>query len=462
MFSKSGEATRPSIYKVAEGNKNKKAEISEISDRIVVPKRFKNTWITITLINLFIVAVLGVLLRSKILFSIPGVDFKFILHAHSHFAFGGWITLCLFTLMTYEILPKNYSSKPKYQYLLSGILASSAGMLFSFPFQGYAFFSIMFSTLFVFVTYAYSWVFIKDLLKSKTEKTVSLLCIVSLIALILSSIGPFTLAYMMASHSLNTFLYKDAIYTYLHLQYNGFFTLGVFSLFVNQFNSRFNDLAKRNVKRFAVILSLSVLPTLFLSYLWHFQNIAVRSVAVIGCVLLAGGLHRFIIMMRSISHYLKPIAPFAKVVGLLSMIAFAIKTTVQIGIVFPSVGNEIFGDRPIIIGYLHLVMLGFVTLYLLAHFVHVKYFEINKSLSKTGIIIFICAVIGNELILMTQGLSAMVMSGSTLYPWLLWAAAIGLFIGALLISLSAIGHLKPKAAFSNTFSSNNSINFSKS
>lgn len=420
----------------------------------------RNTWITIALINLEIVAALGVLLRSKILFSIPGVDFKFILHAHSHFAFGGWITLCLFTLMTYEILPEKYSNRPKYQYLLSGTLITATGMLFSFPFQGYAFFSILFSTLFIFVTYAYSWVFITDLLKSGTEKTVALFCIISLIALSISSIGPFTLAYIMASHSLNTFLYKDAIYTYLHLQYNGFFTLAVFALFVNKINNQLDDLAKRNVRRLAIVLSLSVLPTLFLSYLWHSPNIAFRSIAGLGCVLLVIVLFRFIVMMTSISNCLNVIIPFAKAIGLLSMIAFAIKTTVQIGIVFPVIGNAVFGDRPIIIGYLHLVMLGFVTLYLLAHLVQIKYFESRQALSKTGIIIFICAVIGNELILMSQGLSAIIMLSSTLYPWLLWGAAICLFVGALLISLSAIGYLKPKAAFHNTFSPDKSIKFS--
>ena len=72
--------------------------------------KVRNSWITISLINLSIVALLGVLLRSKILFSIPWIDFKFMLHAHSHFAFAGWITLCLFTLLTFEILPRKNSS----------------------------------------------------------------------------------------------------------------------------------------------------------------------------------------------------------------------------------------------------------------------------------------------------------------------------------------------------------------
>jgi hypothetical protein len=411
----------------------------------------KNNWLTIALINLTIVAALGLLLRSKILFSISVIDFKFILHAHSHFAFGGWITLCLLILMTYEILPESHSSKPKYKFFLTGILLTATGMLFSFPFQGYAAISILFSTLFIFVIYAYSWAFIGDILKSKLNKAVTILCIASLAAAAISSIGPFTLAYLLGTHSNNSQLANDALYTYLHLQYNGFFTLSVFAIFINHFSQYLGEAAHEKVKRFAIILSISILPTLFLSYLWSAPNLAIRLVAIAGCICLAAVLIQFVIMMRSISPFLKTIKPFAKIIGLLSMLAFMLKTALQIGTVFPAVGNAVFGNRPIIIGYLHLVMLGFITLYLLAHLIHIRYFEINKGLSKTGIIIFIGAVVGNELILMTQGLSEMMMRSSPVYPWLLWGAAIFLFAGALLISLSAIGHFKFRSFYKNTF-----------
>ena len=60
----------------------------------------KQKWIGITLINLSIVAILGFTLRSKILFNIPFLDFKHVLHAHSHFAFGGWVSLALFVLLS--------------------------------------------------------------------------------------------------------------------------------------------------------------------------------------------------------------------------------------------------------------------------------------------------------------------------------------------------------------------------
>lgn len=404
----------------------------------------RNKWLTIALINLAVVASLGVVLRSKILFSMPWIDFKFILNAHSHFAFAGWITICLFTLMTYEILPEKVSARPVYPYLLTGLLLTAVGMLLSFPLEGYGLFSIIFSTLFIFVTYAFSWVLVKDILKSTVNKSVQLLCVISLIALCVSSLGPFTLAYMMATHSTNVLLYRDAIYSYLHLQYNGFFMLGIFALFINHFIYKCDAGAQVKAKRFAIALSLSLLPTLFLSYLWHYPNAAVRTVAILGCILLVVVLVLFRILIRALPQIIGEINPFAKVIGALSMFAFMLKTTLQLGTVFPAIGNEVFSNRAVIIGYLHLVMLGFVTLYLLAYLVQIKYFHIGNRLTKTGIIVFVAAVIINELILMTQGMAEMMMKNSLLYPWLLLGAAIGLLAGAAAISIAAIISSKAK------------------
>src|SRR4051812_15024270 len=112
--------------------------------------KHKNGWLTAAIVNLSVVALLGVILRSKIMFSIPGIDFRNVLQSHSHYAFGGWITLCLMTLMAYEILPEECYQRPVYKWLLSGIFICAAGMLLSFPFVGYSYVSILFSTLFIF------------------------------------------------------------------------------------------------------------------------------------------------------------------------------------------------------------------------------------------------------------------------------------------------------------------------
>src|SRR5690606_8183364 len=132
-------------------------------------------WTRMALINLAIVAFLGLSLRGKIVFFMPFIDFKYLMHAHSHFAFGGWVTLVLLALMTYRILTESMYRKPVYQWLLGGIVVNAYGMLLSFPFQGYGFYSILFSTLFIFVTYGYTFVFVRDILRTAVSGPVKAL-----------------------------------------------------------------------------------------------------------------------------------------------------------------------------------------------------------------------------------------------------------------------------------------------
>ena len=72
----------------------------------------KQFWITIALLNLCIVASLGVLLRTKMIFPLEAVEFPNILEAHYHFAMNGWITFTLMVLMVYELLPEYLNQKP--------------------------------------------------------------------------------------------------------------------------------------------------------------------------------------------------------------------------------------------------------------------------------------------------------------------------------------------------------------
>src|SRR5690349_1019410 len=97
--------------------------------------------------NLFLVASLGLLLRSFSFNDIP-LNYKFLLHAHSHFAFGGWIMPLLIWLIL-RYFPE-YSARVGSVHWrnITGIIFFSAyGMLSSFPFQGYGVISIIFSTL---------------------------------------------------------------------------------------------------------------------------------------------------------------------------------------------------------------------------------------------------------------------------------------------------------------------------
>src|SRR5690554_3974502 len=105
-------------------------------------------WLKFSLINLFLVALLGTLLRYKIGFPFPAMEFKNLLHSHSHFAFAGWITHTIMVLMIY-FLQQNAKSVQltKYSWYLIANLFTAYGMMVAFVIQSYAFWSILFSTL---------------------------------------------------------------------------------------------------------------------------------------------------------------------------------------------------------------------------------------------------------------------------------------------------------------------------
>src|SRR5436190_15288630 len=126
----------------------------------------------IALFNLLLVSAIGVILRYKIAFSLPFIDQKHLLHGHSHFAFSGWITHALMVLLlAYLGSQKGEAVYKKYRWILNANLVTAYGMLISFPIQGYGLYSIIFSTLSIFVSYAFAIVYWKDL-NSLQEKKV--------------------------------------------------------------------------------------------------------------------------------------------------------------------------------------------------------------------------------------------------------------------------------------------------
>jgi hypothetical protein len=413
-----------------------------------IEKLTKRTWLKIAIVNLFIVSFLGLILRSKILFDLPFIDYKHTLHAHSHFAFGGWVTLAVLTLFIHNILQQEVARKPVYNWLLGSIMLNSVGMLVSFLLEGYGFYSILFSTLFIIVTYIVSWKLLRDIRKSSNNRSVKLLSIFALAYLVLSSVGPFTLAYLLASKSGNILLYKDAIYTYLHLQYNGFFTLSVFAFFFQNWG-HISFKTNRNVQRFAILLSLSVIPSMFMSYLWHYPGIFVQIIAVTGCCLLWGSLFYFTLLISEIKMTFKSFTPVVRNIMILALTAFVLKTIMQSLTIVPSIGAHVFSNRPVIIGFLHLVLLGFISLYLLAALVNENIFSKNR-LTAGMLYMFVFGVVLNEIALMSQGLGFMFMKSSESYSWILLAASLLLFTATISLLLLSQNKLTNRYYNANT------------
>ena len=102
----------------------------------------------------------------------------------------------------------------------------------------------------------------------------------------------------------------------------------------------------------------------------------------------------------------------------------------------PSLCTWAYGFRPIVIGYLHLILLGVISLFLIGYALQEKYISFNKK-ATYGIAIFICGIILTEALLMIQGLGAIKYQAIPYVNELLFTAAFIMFTGILALCLSS-------------------------
>ena len=376
-------------------------------------------------------------MRSKIIFDLPWIDYNRLVDTHGHFAFAGWATMVLLTLMVYE-LPGELYAKKIYQILLFGVFICSWATLFTSPFEKFKTISEYISFLHILITYIFTWVFIKDFLKTEASRTVKLLSVSSLLCLVLSSAGSIMLAYLFAIKSLNAILYRDALFGYLHLQYNGFFSLAVFSLIYNKIASNTDWKARRALHWFAQLLCVSIIPTMFLTFLWHATTFWVRIVSGFGSLCLLSSFVWFVIAAPLLMKEFKMVKRPIRYMIVLSIAAFLIKILMQSLTFIDSINILVFGNRPMIMGFLHLVFLGFVTLFVMTYFTQRGYLDVKLKFTRFALMVFTCAIVLNEILLMLQGIGNIFIASSPLFPWYLWGAGLLLLSGALLIVFARI------------------------
>lgn len=361
-----------------------------------------NNWIKISLFSLFIVALLGVLMRYKIAFELPFLAQKNTQHAHSHFAFAGWVTQLLMVLMVRYLANYTFESKiSKYNTLFWVNIIGAYIMLISFIIQGYGFVSILFSTISIFVFVWFAIWFYNDAKEIPSHSLGKKWFLVSLFFGVFSSIGTFALAYMMATKNVPQDLYLSSVYFFLHFQYNGWFWFACTGLFVSLLQPNLKN-THENETVFQ-LFAWSCIPAYLLSILWLKLPVWVYTLAVISAIIQVIAWFKLMQLSLHIFKANPRISAFLKI--LFKGIAFCVtlKLLLQLGSVFPEVSKLAFGFRPIVIAYLHLVLLAIISGFLVAYlFTN----DLVRRTSKTiaFLVIFVFGIFLNELLLALQGI----------------------------------------------------------
>lgn len=387
------------------------------------------------LINLNLVALLGVILRYKIAFSLPFIDQKHLLHSHSHFSFSGWISQALMVIMVAQLYQMGkQSAYRKYSRYLILNLVCAYGMLVSFAIQGYGLFSITFSTLSIILSFAFGLKYWKDLNRYATTGTYKNWLKAAIAFNLISSLGAFSLSVMMAMHVIHQNGYLASIYFFLHFQYNGWFFFACMGFICRYFsNLGIPSNAFQGVFR---MFAIACIPAYFLSALWLPIPGWIYALVVLAAIVQMAGWVKFLSIIYRYRLILRTkMKGFEKILLGIPALTLSIKLMLQLGSVYPPLSELAFGFRPIVIGYLHLVLLGVITLFLIIYMVVSKYIVFSNTM-KTGLIILIGGIFFNELLLMLQGINALRYEALPYSGEALLFAALIMFGGVLVINYS--------------------------
>lgn len=393
-------------------------------------------WLKISLINLLIVTILGCLMRYKIGFTFPYFSQKNILHAHSHFAFLGWVAQSLYILLIHYLQEKGVNIDVKrYTNFIRLNLLCAYVMLFSFFIQGYGAISITFSTLSIVLACGFTYYFFKDL-KLLAGKSVSVPWFKAALWFnVFSSIGTFYLAYMMASHNFNERWYLASVYYYLHFQYNGFFFFTIMGICFHKLPELLPSYTYS--KQIFQLFLFSVIPAYLLSTLWANLPVWLYIIVVIAAFMQTYGWIKFIqTVIKSLSS-LVPLSNFVKYLFLFVFLACSIKFLLQLGSTIPALSKLAFGFRPIVIAYLHLILLAVISFFILSYIYTFKLIRVNKQ-TTIALSVFSAGILLNELFLGVQGVVSFSYLPVPHIAEALFVASLVLLVGAILLVLSQL------------------------
>ncbi|RAV30031.1 hypothetical protein [Sinomicrobium soli] len=331
----------------------------------------------IALACFFLATLMGVLLRAFPLAD-PGFTYRYMVHGHSHIALLGWVYLALTTLMCLLFLPEKKLNAAFRK--ISGVTwLSLAGMLVTFPLVGYRPVSIVFSTLFILVSYVFAWFFIKHTPKALRQRN-SWKCLrAGLFYMMLSSLGPWSLGIIMNTLGSTSVWYKTAVYFYLHFQYNGWFITALCGFLFYILETGGIKIPKSRFRLFYRLLNGGIILSFFLSVLWTGPYTSFHVLGLTGGLLQAAAFILLCNMLRNRKGRPKPGNRLSGRVLFLfrfSGVLLAVKLLLQYLSGMPVLSDVVYRITEFVIGYLHLTFLGVISTALLGLLLHFRLIRI--------------------------------------------------------------------------------------
>ncbi|MGK7393341.1 MAG: hypothetical protein ACNS62_02170 [Candidatus Cyclobacteriaceae bacterium M3_2C_046] len=361
-----------------------------------------------------LVALMGAFLRFLLVHPATGINYRFILHTHSHIAFLGWVFNFFYAAIIKSYLSPQHQQKPVYRTIFFLLQLAVLGMLFTFPLQGYGRESIIFSTLHVLLSFWLVFRLFRDLPDPSSSPVGVLFIKAALVFMVISSMGPFALGPLMVLDLSHSPWYNLSIYFYLHFQYNGWFTFALLGLLFWQFHQMGLTVDNRKSRTFFWLMAISCLPAYLLSAFWAKPPAVLYYVGYLAAFLQLVALGYFFKILINLKNLLKNnLSRTCLLLLIMSLLSFFLKILFQFITIFDPVMDLAYSVRPFTIAYLHLVFIGFVSLYMLQYLIFTWFHPNPSGVRKIGLLTFLVGFVLSQL-------------ATVIPPWLLMFRGISL------------------------------------
>lgn len=406
--------------------------------KLVSKMSSQKSWIVCCFFNFLIASLIGLLMRYVYLFPLD-INYVFLLHAHSHVAMLGWVYLMIYVLIVRFFLPSEKREKPVYSNLFWLTEFSVIGMMITFPVQGYALFSIIFSTLHIVFSYIFCRLVWKDIVKEKTPATMVLRT--SVLFMVFSTFGVWCLGPAVSMLGKQSGFYQIAIQFFLHFQFNGWFLFAVLALLLKQFDDK---IEKKIFQKFFILLVIATFLTFAFPVSWFVKCNFLSWINTFGVTLQLIAFVFFYKMLKpQVDSFKANLDTTTKIVYGLALCSLFLKIGIQLLVLIPNLAEVSHQIRNFIIGFIHLTTLGIITGFLLGVLLQNKLLSHQSYLLRVGIKSFIFGYIMTEVLLFLQGGFLYFVNEQLLgYYEGIFGTSFFIVIGLILITISIIKEKK--------------------
>ncbi|MBT8385754.1 MAG: hypothetical protein KJO83_08570 [Bacteroidia bacterium] len=349
-------------------------------------------------------SLVGLILRYAFTGSISAFPFKNFLHSHSHVMLLGFIFNGLL-IMVWKYFTEGIDKwSYRYYLILQGCVLA---MLVAFLIEGYAFYSILFSTIHLWISYV---LLIRLWKRIKENNTLTQFVKFGIIFHFISSLGPYILGPLMIMEMQNSPWYQQAIFFYLHFQYFGVFFVWMLAILFN--NSKL-ILSKNS--SFVIITCLVLLFTHSLDY--SFDHYAINIIGIVASLFL------FLVLLKLKKDLFHVQKKYNVLYGIILLIAF-----LNIIGSIPVVANLVVESRFLLIAWLHLIFLGMYVPFIWMYF--------KKKINSITWSIYAFFVVMTEVCLVFPGSISKVSAISLM--WLLFISYLGVFVSISMVHFQLI------------------------